>query len=306
MRAAADDYDRAARETFRRRPRRTDAGTQLRFAAVMLGLARSDVSDAAAVTLLTMHLAQLVEAVVELREVQPRTAQAAAARRAAQIVAVEHGEYQGLSDALHATSPTRRSLCTVLGPTSGWPTSRPRGGDLTKGGAADDTRDSRSGSGSGSGSGPGRRRCPAPVLPQELAGEQPRDRYRRAVGASSGQPPGWRRPRGSPDDSGTAARLQCAPTPGPVVCGWQTRSVAQPHGGDSRGYRLHHPHATAHVPATRRRPGGPAGRWGAAVGSAVRSRPEIILGLSAQPPARASSMPRMTVRGVTTSTAAKP
>ncbi|BEP13840.1 hypothetical protein acdb102_21510 [Acidothermaceae bacterium B102] len=101
MRSAADNYDRAARETFRQRPGRSDAGTQLRLAAVMLGLlARTDVSDAAAVALLTMHLTQLVEAVAELREAQGRAVQATAAHAAAEIVAAEHGGYRRLSETI--------------------------------------------------------------------------------------------------------------------------------------------------------------------------------------------------------------
>ena len=101
MRAAADDYDRAAREPWKRTPRRSNEGAHLRMGAVMLAMmGSSSVNDAARVTMLVMQLNRLVEAVAQLRQAQGRAVQAAAALRTAEATAAEHTGYRVLSEAL--------------------------------------------------------------------------------------------------------------------------------------------------------------------------------------------------------------
>jgi hypothetical protein len=84
VRQAADSYARAARVPYARIPRRTTAGNGLRRAARLLSAVAFVSHDPAlAPVALIARLAALAEAVAELREVQQRAAQAAAARRAA-------------------------------------------------------------------------------------------------------------------------------------------------------------------------------------------------------------------------------
>ncbi len=84
IRQAADSYARAARVPYARIPCRSPAGSGLRGAARLLSAAAFVSHDPMlAQVALIARLAALAEAVAELREVQQRAAQAAAARRAA-------------------------------------------------------------------------------------------------------------------------------------------------------------------------------------------------------------------------------
>jgi hypothetical protein len=77
--AAADGYDRAARALYGRAPARTTTGDALRAAArnlVQLGRATRD--EPAPVATLVAQLAQLVDAVAELRAAQAAAAQMSA------------------------------------------------------------------------------------------------------------------------------------------------------------------------------------------------------------------------------------
>ena len=90
IRQAADSYARAARVPYARIPRRTPAGTGLRQAARLLSRAAlSGQLPPAAEGQLVTQLAALVDAVTELRQAQRHTAQAAAARRAAEHLHAE-------------------------------------------------------------------------------------------------------------------------------------------------------------------------------------------------------------------------
>jgi hypothetical protein len=82
---AAADYDRAARDTYGRRPPASGTGDALRFAAAQLiraGLGGPRKADAVHVAILLSRMARLAESVAELRAAQHRHAQAAAAARA--------------------------------------------------------------------------------------------------------------------------------------------------------------------------------------------------------------------------------
>jgi hypothetical protein len=81
VRQAADAYDRAARMPYARIPRRTTAGNGLRWAARLLSFASDD--PTLAQVALIVRLAALAKEVAELRKIQQRAAQAAAARHAA-------------------------------------------------------------------------------------------------------------------------------------------------------------------------------------------------------------------------------
>ncbi len=96
---AARVYDRASRNPYGRPARRSSGGADLRLAATTLALvARANRDDAAALMTLVVALAGLVDAVAELRATQARSAQAAAARIAAeQLRAVTRGYSQGSS-----------------------------------------------------------------------------------------------------------------------------------------------------------------------------------------------------------------
>ena len=84
LRRAADAFDRAARAQYGRVPAPTPAGCQLRQAARLIAVSAHQTRDPAAIWLvLIIRLAALAEAVAELRTVQQRAAQAAAARIAA-------------------------------------------------------------------------------------------------------------------------------------------------------------------------------------------------------------------------------
>jgi hypothetical protein len=85
LRNAADTYDRAARMTYGKIPRRTSEGDGLRAAARLLAMAGGDTDGSmhAAVSL-AASLVSLATAVGELRQAQRHAAQAAAARQAAE------------------------------------------------------------------------------------------------------------------------------------------------------------------------------------------------------------------------------
>ena len=87
LQQAADSYDRAARAPYGRIPDPGQPGNNLRRTARLLSTLTSVVGDAplAEITLL-IRFARLAEAVADLREVQRLTAQAAAARSAAECL----------------------------------------------------------------------------------------------------------------------------------------------------------------------------------------------------------------------------
>ncbi len=83
--AAAGEYDRAARELWGRVPTPSQAGQGLRAASVLLTSARFvGRNENKQLLALLAQLAVLIDAVTRLREGQDRSAQAAAARRAAE------------------------------------------------------------------------------------------------------------------------------------------------------------------------------------------------------------------------------
>ena len=83
--AAAEEYDRAARELWGRIPPPSKAGQGLRTASVLLTAARFvGRQETKQLLALLAQLAALTDAVTRLRENQHRAAQAAAARRAAE------------------------------------------------------------------------------------------------------------------------------------------------------------------------------------------------------------------------------
>ncbi|MDX6390100.1 MAG: hypothetical protein QOJ73_1163 [Streptosporangiaceae bacterium] len=105
VRQAADSYARAARVPYARIPRPTPAGNGLRQAARMLSRAALVSHDpTAAQAALIVRLAELVEAVIELREAQQRAAQAAAARRAAEHLHVVGKRFTRRTDTRAARS----------------------------------------------------------------------------------------------------------------------------------------------------------------------------------------------------------
>ena len=86
--AAADQYDRAARDLHGRQPALTRTGTGLRAVARLVALTgRAARDETTQILALVANLADLADAVAELRAVQERTAQAAAARAAADELA---------------------------------------------------------------------------------------------------------------------------------------------------------------------------------------------------------------------------
>jgi hypothetical protein len=108
---AASAYDRAARCQYGRIPARTPVGSNLRQAARLLSAAGFVGHDptlkrAALIT----RLAALADAVTELREVQQRAFQAAAARQAAEWLYAAAGRPGGRLARQHAPSP----VVTVL------------------------------------------------------------------------------------------------------------------------------------------------------------------------------------------------
>jgi hypothetical protein len=85
LRRAADAFDRAARAPYARIPAPTPAGNGLRRAARLISAYAYVAKDQSlAPVVLMLRLAALAEAVAELRQVQQRAAQAAAALRSAQ------------------------------------------------------------------------------------------------------------------------------------------------------------------------------------------------------------------------------
>jgi len=85
LRAAADAYERAAREPFGRIPRPTKAGNHLRQAArIMAAYAHLSGDRTNEWAIVIVRIAALAEAVAELRDAQDRAAQARAALTAAQ------------------------------------------------------------------------------------------------------------------------------------------------------------------------------------------------------------------------------
>src|SRR6185312_1576241 len=85
LRQAADAYDRAARSPYGRIPPPTPAGNQLRQAARLLSAFAYLTGDQSLTPIVFItRLAALAEAVAELRESQRHSAQAAAARAAAE------------------------------------------------------------------------------------------------------------------------------------------------------------------------------------------------------------------------------
>ncbi|HEY6798063.1 MAG TPA: hypothetical protein VI248_25585, partial [Kineosporiaceae bacterium] len=82
--AASDAFDRAARDLHGRPPLRTTAGSSLRTVARLLATTgRASRDETTQVLALVAELASLADAVAQLRDVQDRAAQAAAARVAA-------------------------------------------------------------------------------------------------------------------------------------------------------------------------------------------------------------------------------
>jgi hypothetical protein len=109
--AAAEEYDRAAREMFGRIPQPRHAGHEMRRASRQLLTARAFTSrDTRRLFELLARMVAFTEAVARLRETQGRTAQAAAARRAAEQLEQCHLVYsvRGASG-VAASAPRRRS-----------------------------------------------------------------------------------------------------------------------------------------------------------------------------------------------------
>lgn len=108
--AAADAYDRAARELYGRIPQPTPTGNGLRTAARMLALCgRARRDESTQLLSLVLNLAALADAVSALREAQTRAAQAAAARDTAERLRslAPHGAPRTRRH-LHASAVARR------------------------------------------------------------------------------------------------------------------------------------------------------------------------------------------------------
>ena len=148
LQAAADAYDRAARQPFGRIPRPSATGSRLRSAARLLALAGSVDRHTLSSIKLVANLGTLATAVGDLRQVQRRAAQAASARAAAEW--------------LFAASPAVKTAAGVQGV-------------RLPGSAADLARDDFAG-----GLEPPRPGArPGPVAPNPLAGRGPDDQPRR-------------------------------------------------------------------------------------------------------------------------------
>ena len=108
--AAADEYDRAARELFGRHPPPRHAGHELRRASRLLLTARGLThGDTRQLLELLARMIAFTEAVARLRETQHRAAQAAAARRAAEQLHHCGHVYAGPAvDGLPAAEASRR------------------------------------------------------------------------------------------------------------------------------------------------------------------------------------------------------
>jgi hypothetical protein len=111
---AADTYDRAARSPHGMIPRRTRAGDDMRRVARLLASgAATGIGPEGRTVMLIARLAALLEAVAELREAQRRSAQAAAARRAAEQLHEAISAAPGLPGTRPAMSRTRAGRATL-------------------------------------------------------------------------------------------------------------------------------------------------------------------------------------------------
>jgi hypothetical protein len=102
IRRSADDFDRAARATYRTVPRPTTAGNGLRTASRLLGSLRS-AGGPARIDILLENLIALIEETARLRDMQARVHQAIAARSAAERLTALRND-----PALRPEHPARR------------------------------------------------------------------------------------------------------------------------------------------------------------------------------------------------------
>jgi hypothetical protein len=124
---AARDYDRAAGEVRGRLPEPTVAGTLLRTAALQMTRGtRSHRSEAAQILMLVAQIGRLSQSVAALREAQGRTAQAAAALRAAVQVGDAAEHWSAGSRGLVAAAQRGRAA-VVRPPSTSSTTRRPSG-----------------------------------------------------------------------------------------------------------------------------------------------------------------------------------
>ena len=125
---AARDYDRAAREVRGRLPEATLAGTMLRTAALQLARSgKAGRNEAAQIALLVAQIGSLSLSVSHLREAQGRTAQAAAARRAATQVADSAEQWVGAARGLVAEQARRQAAVIRAAGRTSTTTRRPSG-----------------------------------------------------------------------------------------------------------------------------------------------------------------------------------
>jgi hypothetical protein len=125
---AARDYDRAAREVRSRLPEPTVAGTLLRSAALQMARGtRSHRSEAAQILMLVAQIGRLLQSVAALPEAQGRSAQAAAARRAALQVGDAAEHWSAESRGLVAGAQRGRSVVALPSARSSSTTRRPSG-----------------------------------------------------------------------------------------------------------------------------------------------------------------------------------
>jgi hypothetical protein len=134
IRRAADDFDRAARETHGTIPRQAPPGSSLRTASRLLAiLGPAAGGTAVRLSKLITSLAALADAAAELRQAQQRTCQAAAARAAAtRLTGLRQNTAQHMSPARSATAaesapPARAAATTFPVPVRPqWPAPAPR------------------------------------------------------------------------------------------------------------------------------------------------------------------------------------
>lgn len=125
---AARDYDRAAREVRGRLPATTLAGTMLRTAALQLARSgKAGRNEAAQIALLVAQIGSLSLSVSRLREAQGRSAQAAAARRAATQVADSAEQWVGTARSLVAERTRQQAAATRAAGRASTATRRPSG-----------------------------------------------------------------------------------------------------------------------------------------------------------------------------------
>jgi hypothetical protein len=103
IRRSADDFDRAARATYRTVPRPTMAGNGLRTASRLLGALRS-AGGPVRIDVLLENLIALIEETARLRDIQARVHQAIAARTAAERLTVLRRDW-----VLRPERPVRRA-----------------------------------------------------------------------------------------------------------------------------------------------------------------------------------------------------